>query len=130
MSVLQMFINFGEEFFRNEEQKLQEYLTTLDNVVISTGGGFPCSDENIDFIKKTGTSVYLKADVDFLLSRLACSQKPRPLLQSNPREVLADLLQKREKYYSQSDIVVDSKDINVKNLQLLLEKKEAKQFPI
>jgi shikimate kinase len=122
MSTVQMFTHFGEDFFRNEERKLKDNLRNMDNVVISTGGGFPCFNQNIEFIKKNGISVYLKADVDFLLSRLACSQKPRPLLQQNQREILSDLLQKREKCYSQADIIVDAKDINVKNLQLLLEK--------
>ena len=50
-----MFFNrYGEQAFRIIERQILQSTDTLDNAVISTGGGTACNDENIKFILEHG----------------------------------------------------------------------------
>ena len=50
--------------------------------IISTGGGTPCFENNLDIILNTtnSTTIYLKANVNTLVKRLKDSKTKRPLI--------------------------------------------------
>jgi shikimate kinase len=59
-------------------------------------------------IRERGISVWLRAELDVLLQRVA-RRSNRPLLkQGDPREVLGQLIERRHPVYAEADIVVDS----------------------
>ena len=61
-------------------------------------------------IKEKAISVWLRADLDLLLSRVA-RRDNRPLLKSDdPREVLKRLIAERYPVYAEANLVVDSTD--------------------
>ncbi len=83
----------------------------LDNAIIATGGGTPCSDENIGFIKSQGISIYIRMTAKDLFDRLKRVKKKRPLLKNLPIESLeqfiGEQLAEREPYYLQADYIID-----------------------
>jgi shikimate kinase len=82
----------------------------LDNTIIATGGGTPCSEENIRFIKSHGISIYIRMNAADLVTRLKSVKRKRPLLKNVPMENLEQFirnqLEEREPYYLQADHII------------------------
>ena len=115
-----IFSSSGEDHFREIESKTLLNLSTVENVVISTGGGTPCSHNNMDYMIKTGLVVYLKMTPGQLMNRLKGSTLNRPLINSlSEKELLkfiSDKLSEREEYYLKASIIVEGKNLNIKTL--------------
>lgn len=80
-SISVLFEQKGEDYFRSIEQKCLQELTTINsNLVLSCGGGTPCFFDNIDFMKKNGTVIWLDPPVAVLVERLKLELHTRPLL--------------------------------------------------
>src|SRR5688572_13820123 len=81
LSIPGIFEKMGEEYFRNKEKEMLEKLVDENaNMVVSCGGGTPCFFNNIEFMKKYGTVVWLNTHVNVLLQRLMKERDTRPLL--------------------------------------------------
>jgi len=110
-SIPSIFAEAGEQTFRKLEQKALSELADFENVIIATGGGAPCFFDNIDVIKKTGKSIYLKGTPRILAERLRQSKIERPLIKGKTFDELVafidETLAKREKWYKQADVVID-----------------------
>jgi len=116
ISILDFFGKYGEEVFRKLEHKVLRETESLDGVVISTGGGTPCYFDNMDFIRRNGTSVYLRMTVPGLVARLKKIRKKRPLLlevkESELEQFVMRQLEEREPFYLQASLVVDGDSCN------------------
>lgn len=111
-SVQQIFSVEGESRFRSlEGQYLAEWLEQSAGI-LAIGGGAPCNDLNIRLIKDKSLSVYLKISVPELYLRISLSQTPRPLMAGKTgaemETYICSLLETREKYYNQADIIIQS----------------------
>jgi shikimate kinase len=120
MTINEIFSKHGESFFREVENKTIIKLGTTDNKVIATGGGAPCFLDNMDRMNANGVTVYLKVDPETLCQRLKDAQAHRPLIKEKTKEELLSFivskLEEREKFYSQSKIVLQSSSIKVKDI--------------
>lgn len=107
-----VFSNQGEEWFRNYEKKVLNETSSLNNAVISTGGGTPCFNDNMSTILENGLCFYLYLPPKAILSRLSMSKKPRPLLHELSGDELQGFiettLQRREKFYRKAHFVIDA----------------------
>lgn len=123
MSVNELFKDMGERNFRELERSALEEVSENDGVVIATGGGLPCHCNNMDFIKKHGTSIYLKASPALLASRLETVKHSRPLLKDKSNEELrasvTEMLEKREPFYERADIIIDAEGTKVPDIIML-----------
>lgn len=107
-SIAEIFERFGEAEFRDGERRVILRLLAGPPHVLATGGGAFMDPATRAGITKNAVSVWLRAPIDLLLTRLA-RRETRPLLsQGDPRETLTRLLAEREPIYAQSDIVVDA----------------------
>lgn len=114
MSIAEIFKFHNEAYFRELERSVLVSTFQLKNVIISTGGGLPCYEDNMKLINAHGTSVCLMARPDVILSRLSFEKNIRPLLQEEDRvEKLNLLMQKRVYYYILADILVDTSDKSI-----------------
>ena len=78
----------GEARFRQRERDVIADLTTLDGVVVATGGGAILDAANRERLANTGVVVYLETNIDTLVRRTK-STKTRPLLlNDDPHAVL------------------------------------------
>ncbi len=114
MTIPEIFEKHGEPAFRRGEAKvIERLLQDMRNAnppggVLATGGGAYMRPETRDNIAKYGVSVWLRADVDLLLKRVA-RRNNRPLLKhGDARETLLRLRDERYPVYALADIVVDS----------------------
>lgn len=129
LKISEIFSTKGEDYFRTlEASALRRYSETKE-FVMATGGGAPCFHDNMEFINKTGTSIFINTPVKDILSRMGKHQKEtRPMLANVPEEKLEEklisLLQKRLPFYQQAHITVNgATDTAWDILQLLHPKK-------
>lgn len=110
-SIPKIFAEDGEEGFRNLEQKALAELANFNDVVIATGGGTPCFFNNMELIKNSGRSVYLKGTPRIIAERLKHSKIERPLIKGKNFEQLVsfidETLTKRENWYKQADVIIE-----------------------
>ena len=99
----------GEAGFRRRESAVIGALTQEQDIVLATGGGVVLLEENRQALKKNGTVVYLRADIETLVERTR-RDRNRPLLQTgDPRGKIEQLLHEREPIYRQvADVIVDT----------------------
>ena len=120
ISVDDFFKKYGEEDFRKIETQLLNEVLTKENIVISSGGGTPCFNENMKLMKKNGVSVYLKMHINSLKDRILNSKKQRPLLKNiskdNIHDFLSDHLSKREVFYQQANFTVKGENADVEGM--------------
>lgn len=57
-TVGELFTERGETGFRELERNMLHEVAEFENVVISTGGGAPCFFDNMDFMNRTGKTVF------------------------------------------------------------------------
>ena len=108
MTVSEIFFKFGENYFRAGEERVLERLLIGDPKILATGGGAFVSSKIRGLIKKSSISVWLRADLETLWSRVQ-GKNTRPLLHTdNPKSSLAKLINERNPIYSNADIIIDS----------------------
>jgi shikimate kinase len=91
----------GMSGYRQRELKVIDELSSLNDVVVSTGGGCVESLEVRDILRERGVVVYMEVSLETQLARLKRDKK-RPILQGeNPQEVLIKLWEEREPYYEE-----------------------------
>ena len=109
ISIFDFFEKYGEEQFRKIERDLLMGTSGFDQVVISTGGGTACFQDNMTFITGSGKSVYIRMTAEELAERLESIKKKRPLLKGLDQEDLKDWvrtqLERREKFYLLADFI-------------------------
>ena len=111
MSISEIFINKGEEYFRYiEKQTLEDLVAREKNFVLSAGGGTPCFFNNIDFMKRNGKVLWLNTSLEALNQRLMKEKMSRPLLkgitETGLRAYIIRKLSERKMYYEQADLMV------------------------
>lgn len=107
-SCKEVFEMFGEEEFRQGERRVIARLLDMPIHILSTGGGAFVHDVSRQLIKEKAISVWLKADLKTLLSRVS-RRNDRPLLDGENRdEVLEQLIEERYPIYSHADICVET----------------------
>ncbi len=126
MKIPEIFSEKGESFFRTIESETLRDLASETNAVISTGGGTPCFDNNMNFMLGSGLTVYLRLTTGQLKNRLANSSKARPLISNIGKDELEDYIHKklneREKWYTKAAITVDGYETDIPALHSLVKK--------
>jgi shikimate kinase len=120
-SIPNIFEEKGEEHFRLLEKEVLYLITeSHESFVMATGGGTPCFYNNIDYLKKNGTVVWLNCSVDCLYRRLLKEKSERPLISAVPDEQLKAFIVKkfsnRKIFYQQAHIIINDDDIDIEKL--------------
>ncbi len=113
-TIAQIFAQYGQDYFRQAEAKALRNVTLEagKGVVLATGGGAPCFENNMAFMVGRGLPVYLEVSVVALVARLTPTNlQIRPLLQGKSAAELAGYLRQtlahRELFYRQAPLVVN-----------------------
>lgn len=93
VTIREFFAHEGEPAFRRMESTVLRQFTQLPMFVLATGGGAPCHDENMEWMRAHGITVFLDPAVDILTRRLASEREHRPLLHG-PEE-LTSLIERK-----------------------------------
>lgn len=110
MTIPELFERYGEAEFRALEQRVIGRILETGPQVLSTGGGAFMSEQTRQAIAAHGVSVWLKADLDTLMERVAKKQN-RPLLKNpDPRGVMERLMTVRYPVYATAAVTVTTRD--------------------
>lgn len=115
----QLFGEKGEDAFREIERAVLQEVALFEDVIISTGGGTPCFYDNMSFMNRAGTTVYLAVSPAELAKRLELVKHTRPILNGRFGEGLRDFvkenLDKREPWYKQASVIFDAEVMLTEN---------------
>ena len=108
----------GWGHFRAIEKKVISEISDHDGLVIAPGGGVVLEPENVEALKKNGFVIWLKADLQAILDRMANDPRTktgRPSLTGKGTlEELKDVLTQREPLYQKaSQVQVDTTTLDV-----------------
>jgi shikimate kinase len=108
-SIVQLFKEEGEAYFRQIEKELVLNLDLTSPTILALGGGAWIQEEIRDFLIPIASIIYLEASVESILQRLE-NNNSRPLLGDlgARKEVLEQQLEMRKTLYAQSTITVDA----------------------
>jgi len=109
-SIEDIFEDYGEEPFRDVEERVIQRLLQEKPRVLATGGGAFMNPRTRPLIAECGISVWLRADLDVLVRRTS-RRGGRPLLKNKDHKAtLGKLIEERGPVYAEADIVVDSRE--------------------
>lgn len=130
LSISNIFEQFGQEHFRLIEQTVLHETLSIENAVISTGGGAPCFFDNIDWMNTQGLTIYLKTPAELLAERLRSEMEHRPLLAHLSENELIQFIQEkvesRRQFYEQAQIIWPQNRENQSDWDTLSEKIRAR----
>lgn len=123
LTINEIFAQKGEAYFRNVESALLADFLTVENTIISLGGGAFLSENNRKVLEKEAFTVYLSANAETIYNRIK-NDSSRPLLKADDvLNRIAEILDIRKPVYELADstVITDDKNIN-EIVQEVLEK--------
>ena len=125
-TIAEIFNEDGEDYFRKVEAKILRWFKEKKKFIIATGGGTPCFQENMHWMKKEGIVIWLDESVEVLVKRLSPEKNKRPLIANlSDAEIAAyieDKLVERHSFYSQANYRLTSDQINEAGLKKIMAK--------
>lgn len=132
MDISDYFSMHGEDSFREFETNTLKSIPFDQGMIISTGGGTPCFNNNLQWMNERGITVYLQLPPRALLKRLSGKEiQSRPLLQGKSENEILDFitkkLEEREGFYKGAKLTIDALNTNPKQvLDLIITKLQSK----
>jgi shikimate kinase len=122
-AITDIFVVDGEPHFRAVELETLKQVLTLNDVVISLGGGAPISDQAQQQIKSSeSTVIFLDVSLATAAPRVGFN-RDRPLLLGNPRAQWQALSDKRRPIYEAlADVSIKVDDMSVEAIISEIEK--------
>ena len=112
LTVAEIFAVAGEAAFRDSESRIiADCFASCGIFVMATGGGAFITPANRSLIHQKGISLWLKAEIELLISRLQ-NDMTRPLLASCQSRVqtIEKLFQSRYPIYAEADLTINCKN--------------------
>ncbi len=107
MTISEIFAQLGEAEFRAGEARVMRRLLEGPPIVLATGGGAVLNPETRELMKAHATSVWLRADLKVVASRVQ-RRDTRPLLRGkDPLKTLKAMADVRYPLYETADLTVD-----------------------
>ena len=102
LKVSEIFKKYGEKYFRKIEEKISLKFLSLENFIISLGGGGFINASIRKMCVKNSISFWLDWKNETIINRIYKSKK-RPLAMSLTKGQINNLIKERSKFYSLSD---------------------------
>ncbi len=118
-SIPEIFAERGENEFRRMESAMLREVGEFENVIIACGGGTPCFNGNMDYMLRQGTTLFLEASEERIISRLLINSSRRPLMAGKkPDEIrrsVRDGLAERMPFYTRAHIRFSGEELEDRN---------------
>jgi shikimate kinase len=115
----------GEAYFRDREAGVMMSLLGERQIVVATGGGWSARPGRLKDVPPGTVSVWLRLSPDEAVRRSEEQDVERPLLDvADQMDAVRGLYEKREEYYAEADLQVDTegrtpKDVSARVLKIL-----------
>lgn len=124
-TIAEIFTEEGEEQFRKTEAKILRWFKEKKKYVLATGGGTPCFQDNMAWMKKEGIVIWLDESVDILVKRLVEEKAHRPLIadlsEQDLTKFIKDKIVERHAFYSQANYRLSSDQITDTALKQIIQ---------
>jgi shikimate kinase len=108
--IADIFAERGEDEFRAGERRVIARILDDPPHILATGGGAFMNPVTRVLLRQRATTVWLRAELETLVKRVS-RRDDRPLLRnSDPRVVMAELMERRYPIYGEADIIVESRE--------------------
>jgi XRE family aerobic/anaerobic benzoate catabolism transcriptional regulator len=118
MSLTELFSMYGEQYYRRlEHETLAALLAEPRDMVLAAGGGIVAAPETFALLKKSATTIWLRATPEDHWKRVVRQGDRRPM--ANHPQAMADLralLAAREPLYATADRAIDTSGRPVKSV--------------
>lgn len=117
LSLIDVLKCFGPEEYRAGEMRVMKRLLQGTPCILASGGGSFVAEPTRKLAKEHALTIWLKADINTLYHRTA-GRKHRPFLMgadSKLKEKLESYIKEEYPYYSEADIIVETRDERVDN---------------
>ena len=117
LSLVDVLKCFGEKEYRAGEERVMKRLLQGTPCVLASGGGSFVAAQTRELAKEHAVTIWLKAEIDTLYHRTA-GRTRRPFLLGDNATVkhkLQEYITEEYPYYSEADIVVETRDEKVEN---------------
>lgn len=123
-TIPQLFEKYGETAFRDTETAALKKIIAGNtaNVVVACGGGTAVFNDNMLLMKQAGCTIYLKATLETLASRIHMGEDVRPLINRSPFLLgsLQQMLNARENFYEQADHILQVENLSITNFAQII----------
>ncbi|WP_300759276.1 shikimate kinase [uncultured Brachyspira sp.] len=102
-TITDIFADNGEEYFRKIESEVLEELGSLNNAVISTGGGIVLAEKNRNIMKEKGITIFIDRSPEIILKNI--DPRERPLLAKDKNKLL-ELSKQRDSLYRETANII------------------------
>jgi XRE family transcriptional regulator, aerobic/anaerobic benzoate catabolism transcriptional regulator len=111
----EIFSLHGEDYYRRlEHDTLADLLATPRPMVLAAGGGLVTSAASYALLRRSATTVWLKAKPEDYWTRVSRQGDRRPMDQHpQAREALRTLVTRRDALYAQADVTLDTSGLTV-----------------
>ena len=124
ISVCDFFNKYDEPLYRKLESEVLKSTESLENVVVSTGGGTACYFDNMEWMNQHGLTVFMRISPAAAVDRVLHSRHKRPLAEGKSEEELTEFVNQhyasRMPFYEQARITVKSENLDVGVLMNLI----------
>jgi len=101
-----------------------------ESFILSTGGGMPCFQNNLEKLQQIGTVFYLKNSSTTLSERLLSTDNQRPLIEGISKDELIDFIEKsisnREQFYNRAAVILFPEQQNAASILKMITDLNAK----
>ncbi|WP_296621923.1 shikimate kinase [Marivirga sp.] len=119
-SIADIFKNEGEEYFRNLETfYLNKLIDNYKPLMLSTGGGTPCFNENLELMNAKGTTIFLNPPIEEIAERISkpVGGNKRPMFSDchsieDVQKLLYELKNKRLSYYQKANFELEKWEVD------------------
>jgi XRE family transcriptional regulator, aerobic/anaerobic benzoate catabolism transcriptional regulator len=114
LSLTELFSLHGEDYYRRlERETLQNVLAERRAIVLATGGGIVTSPETFAMLRRSATTVWLRARPEDHWNRVVRQGDRRPMA-DHPQAMadLRSLLASREPLYAMADHIIDTAELS------------------
>lgn len=119
-AIKDIFAEDGEDYFRKAETKMLRLFGDKKQFIVATGGGTPCHENNMQWMNKMGTTIWIDEPLNVLKQRLLDSEVNRPLIpgknEAELHKSLEALLNERSNFYGLAKVKLDPTQLTENNL--------------
>jgi shikimate kinase len=130
MPISEIVDKHGWAYFRQKESEIIKKIASMNNQLVATGGGVILNNDNVDYMKKSGTIIWLKATPETVKNRILQDEKTEQSRPSLTSKGLIDEIEETIKtrtplYQAAMEFCIDTDNVQIEEVvSKVLEKLE------
>jgi shikimate kinase len=121
MPISEIVDKHGWAYFRQKESEIIKEIASMNNQLVATGGGVILNNDNVDYMKKSGTIIWLKATPETVKNRILQDEKTEQSRPSLTSKGLIDEIEETIKtrtplYQAAMEFYIDTDNVQIEEV--------------